>query len=100
MTIPIYPLTGDFAENKDIARQIRIDNIEPAIAKGKKVTLDFGGVTSATQSFIHALISNAIRTYGIDSLDLLQFKNCNERVKTIVLIVVEYVQDGINTNPE
>ena len=99
-TILFYPKTGDFAENKDIARQIRIDEIEPAIEKGIKVILDFNEVASATQSFIHALISNVIRVYGIESLDILHFKNCNERIKTIVLIVVDYVQDGINAGPE
>lgn len=100
MIIELYSYTGDFAENKDAAKKIRIDQIEPAISMGKKVILDFNGVTSATQSFIHALISNAIRINGVESLDRLHFKNCNEQVKTIIRIVVDYVQDGIYTDPE
>lgn len=100
MTILLYPLTGDFAENKDTAKKIRIDQIEPEIQQRQKVILDFKDVTSATQSFVHALISNVIRVYGIDSLDALHFKNCNEQIKTIIKIVVDYVQDGIYTDPE
>jgi len=100
MTIELFAATGDFAENKDIAKKIRLESIEPTIAKGEEIILDFNGVTSATQSFIHALISNVMREYGVESLDKMLFKNCNENVKTIIGIVVDYVQDGIYTEPE
>ncbi len=99
-TIALLKYTGDFAENKDIARKLRLEEIEPDIMKGKNITLDFEGVTSATQSFIHALISEVIRVYGVNMLDHIFFKNCNTRVKTIIEIVIEYVQDGIFTEPE
>lgn len=99
-TIFLYQDTGDFAENKDIAKDIREKKIEPEIKNGATVTIDFASITSATQSFIHALISNVIREYGVDVLDRLLFKNCNEKVKTIIMIVVDYVQDGIYTEPD
>ncbi len=97
--IELLSRTGDFAEDKDVAKKIRIIEIDPEIKQNKKIQLDFAGVTSATQSFIHALISQVIRDNGIDALDNIQFKNCNSRVKTIIEIVVEYVQDGIFTEP-
>lgn len=93
--IKILDYTGDFAENKDSARKIRIDFIDPLIERGENITLNFNGITSATQSFIHALISQTIRKYGVGSLELIHFKDCNDRVKTIIEIVIEYVQDGI-----
>jgi hypothetical protein len=93
--IEIYKLSGDFAENKDIARKLRLESIEPRLAIGDTIILDFDKVTSATQSFIHALISESIRKCGVDIIDKLQFKNCNEKVQTIIEIVVEYVQDGM-----
>jgi hypothetical protein len=100
ITINVAEETSDFAENKDIARKLRIDTLEPAIENKEKVVIDFNGVLSATQSFIHALISEVIRKWGIDSLDQIMFKNCNEQIKTIVNIVVDYVQDGIFSEPQ
>lgn len=92
--IKLSDYVGSFAENKDIARQIRINEILPSLEKNEDVTLDFYGVDSATQSFIHALISDLIRKRGAEVLDKLYFKNCNELVKKIINIVVEYMQES------
>lgn len=83
---------GTFAEDKDLARELRRDVIIPALNAGGDVVLDFTGIESTTQSFIHALISELIRKYGIDVLDRLPFKGCNDSVKTIVSIVTDYMQ--------
>ena len=92
--IKLHSIVGSFAENKDLARDIRINKIVPALNKDEEVTLDFDGVGSATQSFIHALISELIRTYGTEVLDNIAFKNCNETVTKIISIVVEYMQES------
>ncbi|MBU0536111.1 MAG: STAS-like domain-containing protein [Nanoarchaeota archaeon] len=92
-TIRLLKLVGSFAENKDIARDIRIKDIVPALEKEEDITLDFEGVESATQSFIHALISDLIRRYGIEVLDKIIFKNCNDTVKKIISIVADYMQE-------
>ncbi len=91
--IEMLPLTGSFAENKDVARSIRLTTLAPAIQKKERVILDFAGVDGATQSFIHALISELIRENGVEALDLLFFKNCNETVQKIVRIVTDYLQE-------
>ncbi|MBU2561036.1 MAG: STAS-like domain-containing protein [Nanoarchaeota archaeon] len=91
--IKLLPLIGNFAENKDIARDIRIKKVIPALEKGEEITLDFEGVESATQSFIHALISDVLRKYGTDVLDRIYFKKCNETVQKIISIVVDYMQE-------
>lgn len=85
---------GKFAENKDIARDIRLGQIVPALEKGHEVMLDFAGIDSATQSFVHALISDVIRKFGADVLDKLGFKSCNETVKKIINIVTSYMQES------
>lgn len=85
---------GAFAENKDVARDLRLKEIIPALERKEEVILDFGGVGAATQSFIHALISDLLRKYGSDVLDHIEFKSCNETVKKIITIVVEYMQEG------
>jgi hypothetical protein len=94
MTIKLSKRAGSFAENKDLARDIRINEIIPALEKNKDVILDFEGVDAVTQSFIHALISDLLRNYGHDVLEHISFKSCNEKVQKIILIVTEYMQDS------
>ena len=93
--ISIYKLAGAFAENKDIARDIRMNEIIPSLNKNGEVILDFEQVDAATQSFIHALISDLLRKFGVEILDRIAFKSCSENVKKIIGIVVNYMQEGI-----
>lgn len=92
--IKIIRITGSFAENKDSARDIRLTKIVPALEKKEEIILNFEGVEGATQSFIHALISEVIREYGTEVLDKISFKNCNEKVRKIISMVVEYMQES------
>ena len=91
--IKLLPIVGSFAENKDLARDIRLKKIIHVLENKQEITLDFDGIDSTTQSFIHALISDLIRKYGIDVLDKIYFKNCNETVTQIINIVVDYMQE-------
>lgn len=90
--IKLLPKTGVFAEDKDIARDIRIKYITPLLERNEEITLDFEGVESTTQSFVHALISELIRSFGSGILDNIYFKNCNRSVQEIINIVVDYMQ--------
>ena len=91
--IKLLKVVGNCAENKDKARDIRLHQIIPALEKKQEVILDFEGIESATQSFIHALISDLIRKNGPEILDKLFFKNCNETTQKIIGIVVDYMQE-------
>lgn len=92
--IKIYPLAGGFAENKDLAKDIRLNQIIPAIDRGEEVVLNFEGIDGATQSFIHALIRDLVRKYGNNVLDGLYFKSCSKTVQKIINIVVDYIQEA------
>ena len=94
MKIKLFPIVGNFAENKDLARDLRLNHIVPSLKQNLEVTLDFEGIDSATQSFIHALISDLIRKYGSEVLDKIYFKNCNITVRKIINIVVDYMQEA------
>ncbi|NNN05331.1 MAG: STAS-like domain-containing protein [Elusimicrobia bacterium] len=94
MKIEIKARAGAFAENKDIARDLRLREIIPALEKKESVELNFSGVDATTQSFIHALISDLLRKYGAEVLDLIEFKSCNDTVRKIITIVVDYMQEG------
>ena len=91
--IKIFDKTGEFAQNKDIAQYLRLSEILPIVREKEEIILDFENVTLSTQSFIHALISDIIRIEGLDVLDLIKFKNCNDTIKTLINMVVEYMQD-------
>ena len=93
-TIILLNKTGTFAQNKDIARDIRLQEIVPALERNEDVILDFQGISSATQSFIHALISEILRQYGGVALEHITFKACNEEIKQIISIVLDYMEEG------
>lgn len=93
MKVSISQHAGAFAEDKDTARRLRQERVEPSLEKGEKVTLDFSGVDLATQSFIHALLCDIIRKGGSKVLDRLVFKGCNASIRSLVRTVSEYSQD-------
>lgn len=92
--IKLFKKVGSFAENKDIAREIRLNEIIPALEKNKEVILDFTEVDAATQSFMHALISDLFRKYGNEVLDQIKFMSCTETVQKIITMVVDYMQES------
>jgi hypothetical protein len=94
MKIEIKARAGAFAENKDVARDLRLREIIPALEKKENVELNFAGVDATTQSFVHALISDLLRKYGSEVLDRIEFKSCNDTVRKIITIVVDYMQEG------
>ncbi len=85
---------GSFAENKDLARSIRIARIIPSLQAGSTLVLDFSGVSGATQSFIHALIAAPIREYPDSFYDLVLFKNCSAAVREIITTVSDYLEES------
>lgn len=93
--IKIIEHVGAFAENKDKARALRLQDIVPALEQRQDVVLDFDGVDAATQSFIHALISEILRQYGSGILERITFKSCVPAVRKMIEIVVEYTQEGM-----
>lgn len=98
--IKMQKLTGDFAENKDIAKKMRIEKIMPALSKGNEIVLDFKGINGATQSFIHALISDPIRELRNSALDHLMYKNVNGDIREIISIVYRYMQESLDGNDD
>ncbi len=98
--IAIRKLTNDFAENKDIAKKLRIEEIMPALSKGDEVILNFEGVKGATQSFIHALISDPIREMQDVAFDNLLYQNTNNNIREIISIVYRYMQESLDINNE
>ncbi|MCG7415868.1 STAS-like domain-containing protein [Microbacterium aurum] len=101
--IKIEPVAGTLlAESKDEARELRVNTILPALERGDQVELDFTGVGFATQSFVHALISEAVRIYQDAAFDRLSFLGCSDEVRQVILTVFEYTieaSDAAGTDP-
>ena len=91
----MFNYIGDYGENKDIARKIRLETILPCLEKEEDITIDFKNVTGATQSFIHALLADPIRKYPEIVFNKITFKNCSDNVKVVVEIVEEYMQESM-----
>lgn len=96
-TIHMRKLIGDFAENKDIAKKIRVEQIMPALSRGNEVELDFEDVDGSTQSFIHALISDPIREFRDIAFDNLVFKNANDDIRAVISVVYRYMQESLSS---
>jgi hypothetical protein len=91
---------GSFAEDKDLAAQIREKLLMAAVDGGDSVQLDFSGVQLTTQSFIHALIAEPLRVGGEDALKKMVFKGCSKTVRGIIETVVQYVLETEDDEPE
>ncbi len=92
MTIVLVrPVPGtELAENKDEAAKFRQEIVLPAFETEKKVVLDFSLVETATQSYVHALIAEAVQRDPERAFKLIEFRSCSPSVQQIVKTVFEY----------
>jgi len=84
---------GSTAEDKDVARDIRRNVILPTMAGSQRIRLDFTGIKRATQSFVDACISEAIRKYGRDAVKRIELHGCAASVRSVIETVVSYSLD-------
>lgn len=96
-TIRLGPGADGFLEDKDLAASFRREKLLPSLERGEPVVLDFMGVNYATQSFVHALIGEALSRFGESALRLLEFKNCSAQLRSLVELVVDYTLSGFPT---
>lgn len=84
-----------FLEDKDLARNLRNEKIIPALSVGERVVIDFSDVKYATQSFVHTLVGEALRRFGEDALNEIEFRNCSQQLKSVIELVVDYSFTGL-----
>lgn len=93
-TLVLQSGVNGFAEDKDQAREMRILSLMPALARGEKIVIDFGAVKYATQSYVHALMGEALQRYSEQALDMIEFRHCSAAVKGVIELVVDYSLGG------
>jgi hypothetical protein len=98
--IELQPGVAGFAEDKDQAKAIRIETVLPALECGEYIVLDFRHVKYATQSFIHALLGEALYKYSENLLDRVEFKNCTPQLQSVIELVVDYSLEGFPNEAE
>ena len=94
LNIKIVPGPSGFAEDKQEAKRIREEAVLPSLAQKRSIVLDFSEVNYATQSYIHALIGEALQQYGERVLDKLEFKHCSPSLRSVIELVVDYSLGG------
>ncbi|HKG22219.1 MAG TPA: STAS-like domain-containing protein [Blastocatellia bacterium] len=98
--IKLQPGIAGFAEDKDQAKSIRKAQLLPALERGERIVLDFRDVKYATQSFIHALLGEALYKYQEELLDRVEFKNCTLQLQSVIELVVDYSLGGFPTESQ
>ncbi|MGB8496163.1 MAG: STAS-like domain-containing protein [Candidatus Acidiferrum sp.] len=83
-----------FTDDKDAAKKIRETTIIPALEAHDEIVLDFCKVKSSTQSFVHALVGEALQRFKEPALEKIQFKGCTPLMKGLVQLVVDYSLGG------
>jgi hypothetical protein len=84
------PSGTTLAENKDEAQELRDEIILPALEAGETVEIDFSAVDSATQSYIHVLVADAVRKYGDEIYGRLHFVQPSPGILSLIETVFEY----------
>lgn len=88
--INISQVAGKFAENKDVAKELREQFLYKWVDSKSQIILNFKNVDSSTQSFIHAMISDILQKNGEEALEFFEFKNCNKALKSLISTVINY----------
>jgi hypothetical protein len=97
VTVTLPAGSDGFTDDKDEAKRIRESTIIPTLAAGDHIVLDFCNVKSSTQSFVHALVGEALQRFKEPVLEKIQFKSCTPLMKGLVQLVVDYSLGGFRS---
>ncbi len=89
-----------FAGDKAWYRRHRLQ-VQQALDDGRSVHIDFGGAVYTTQSAIHALLAEPVRTLGPAAVERLSYSGGGQPLRAAVSLVVNYaLGDWIQEHPE
>jgi hypothetical protein len=75
---------GSFLANGDIANVFRFTEVEPALAEGKDIVLDFHGVSNMTSSFSNALVATLWAHHPREFEAHVRFANCDPLIREML----------------
>jgi hypothetical protein len=82
--VSIFNYFGKWAEDKDAAILFRDRHVLPAVAQGKRIELDFGGVETAPHSFLNALLATPIARLGPKAYQWIKVRNAPGAIREII----------------
>ena len=100
LVVKLQATASGFTDDKDEAKKIRVGTLLPSLNQDKHIVLDFGDVTSSTQSFVHALLGEGLQKHKEVALDRIEFAHCNPLMKSLIELVVDYSLGGFKTDIE
>ena len=85
---------GAYAEDKDLAKKIRDKYLLPALAKNKKLTIDFEDVIFATDSVLNAMLATPIHQLGLSAFRKIKVIN----VAPDIRVILDFIFDDNTAN--
>ena len=80
---------GRYAEDKELASKIRDRDLMPAVKGGQGLVLDFDGVISAPHSLLNALVSSAIRHFGMTAYKRIKVINAAPEIRETIDFILD-----------
>ncbi|MFD0930437.1 STAS-like domain-containing protein [Methylophilus glucosoxydans] len=81
---------GSFAEDKDAAIRFRDNRLIPEVVRGgKKLLVDFDGVSSAPHSFLSALLATPIKNLGLKAYKMIKIINASPEIRETIDFIMD-----------
>jgi STAS-like domain of unknown function (DUF4325) len=85
----IFNFFGKYADDKIAAIKFRDQHISNAVELNKDIHVDFDRVLSAPHSFLNALLSPAIRTFGMHAYKKLKIRNAQPEIRETLDFIMD-----------
>ena len=100
--VSIYPTTGRFAGDPDVAISLLKNEVYPAIDKGHLIVFDFMDVRNMNSSFGNALFANLVCKYGEEVLEQIKIfntrRNVEKEIKSAIFLGIKHRKKLPSTN--
>jgi STAS-like domain of unknown function (DUF4325) len=87
--ISLFNYFGKYPEDKEAAIKFRDKHFLPAIAAGKRITLDLDGVESSPHSFLNALLATPIKRMGIEAYRRIKIMHAKPDIRETIDFILE-----------
>ncbi len=92
--ISIRNYFGKYAEDKDLAKKIRDEQLLPALAENKTLTIDFEDIISAPHSLLNAMLATPIRQLGLVAYKKIKVINVSSDIR----VTLDFIFDDNTSN--
>jgi hypothetical protein len=80
----LRPVFGRFGADPENAARFRQEQLEPVLASGESVTLDFEGIAGINSSFANTLFANLVHRLSPAVMEHVRLENCRPGIQSLV----------------